>query len=128
MAACTSELGGYSTENPDQFCKNLLENGEPKELREWLYGTDNTLGELQTNDASIAFVASAYASGAKNVYAVEIEKHPKYGENSSHLVVELPESRSDRSALLKWAAPIAHKLGFDAYTDVGQRYIYLMLD
>ncbi|NEQ46354.1 MAG: hypothetical protein F6K00_23550 [Leptolyngbya sp. SIOISBB] len=119
---------GYSTENPDEFCREILSTGDPKEVRNWLNDRENTLGELQTNEASVDFITVGYEAGAKTIYAVEIDSYPGWGENTGHLVVELPLENSRRQAVLDWAAPIAHEQGFDAYSDVGQQYIYVKLD
>jgi len=45
--SCQSEE--YSTENPGPFCINLLADGNPQELKSWLYDGKSVLGELQTN-------------------------------------------------------------------------------
>jgi len=126
IVACDSK--NYSLENPDEFCKKLLAQADTLELREWLYDGVSTLSELQTNKRSIAFIEKPYKLGARIIYGVDIEEHPKYGKNSGDLVVELPESTEKRNALIEWAAPIAWKQGFDAYSDVGQRYLYVKLD
>lgn len=121
-------MSGYSTKNPDSFCIKLLGNGH-QETRDWLKaGRENTLGEIQTNEESLAFVKELYALGAPHVFAVEIGKYAGGLENTGKLVVELPSNGDQRSGVIGWAAKIAHEQGFDAYSDVGQMYIFVMLD
>tara|TARA_R110001599_G_scaffold351710_1_gene584337 strand:+ start:54 stop:470 length:417 start_codon:yes stop_codon:yes gene_type:complete len=126
LAGCSN--GGYTLENPDDFCKKMLIENNPKELKAWLYDGKSTLGEIQTNSESILLANKAYASGAVNIFGVDIEADPEYGNNTGRLVVELPTEKNKRKSLLNWAAPIAHEQGFEAYSDVGQEYIYVSLD
>jgi len=51
---------------------------------------------------------------------------PNQGRGTSDLVVELPKSKVQRAALIDWAAPISWKQGFEAYSDVGQKYLYVI--
>lgn len=117
----------YSKENPDPFCEELMAEGDPQELRAWLFGSENTLGEMDT-DESVRLAEAAYSAGAKFIYAVEIDEYPGEAGNTGHVVVQLPHEVSERSAVIAWAAPIAHEQGYDAYSDVGQKYIYVKLD
>ena len=119
---------GYSTENPDPFCKKLLAEGNPAELRDWLKSGSNTLGELTTNAESLKLANEIYQAGAIHVYAIEIDKYPHGSENTGKLVIELPKDNGSRNKVINWAARIAHDQGFDAYSDVGQQYIFVMLD
>lgn len=126
LAGC--EMGGYSTENPDEFCIKLLAKGR-EETRDWLRsGPKNTLGEIQTNAESQSFVRSLYELGAPHVFAVEIDKYPGGMENTGRLVIELPSDPELRPGVIKLAAKIAHEQGFDAYSDVGQKYVFVVLD
>ncbi len=125
LAACG---GGYTLENPDDFCKELLANNNPQELKTWLYDGKSTLGEMQTNEKSVSLANKAYEAGAINIYGIDLEVDPELGSNTGMLVVELPDEKEERQLVLDWAAPIAHKQGFDAYSDVGQRYVFVMLD
>jgi hypothetical protein len=127
LVSVGSCLGGYSTENPDPFCKQLLSSGKPQELREWLKGKSNTLGELASHKECLQLANEIYTAGALHVFAVEIDKYPE-GENTGKLVIELPNDASGRRKVLEWAGKIAREHGFDAYTDVGQQYVFVMLD
>jgi len=121
-------MGGYSSKNPDDYCKTLLEENNPVELKEWLYDGKSTLGEIETNKDSVKLVEEAYIAGAKKIYGVDIVDYGSSGRNTGQLVVVLPSDKEQRKKVLKWSTPIAHSLGFDAYTDVGQEYIFVMLD
>jgi hypothetical protein len=126
LAGCSD--GGYTLENPDDFCNRMLTENNPEELKVWLYDGKSTLGEIQTNSESISLADKAYNSGAVNIFGVDIEFDPELGNNTGRLVVELPTKKDKRQSVLNWAAPIAHEQGFDAYSDVGQKYIYVSLD
>jgi len=118
----------FTTDNPDPFCQRFLDSGEAKELRDWLYDGKSTLGVLQTNDKSVKFANVPYRMGAVNIYGFDIDEHPLYGKNTGELCVEMPSDNSTREQLLEWAAPLAWKQGYDAYSDVGQDFIFVRLD
>jgi hypothetical protein len=125
LAGCG--MNGYSTENPDPFCKRLLGAGEPKEVSDWLNTEAHTLGEMNHQDSQ-AMASKVYSAGASHIFAVKIDKYGDKLENTGHLVVELPAVEPGRREVLAWAARIAHEQGFDAYSDVGQQYVYVKLD
>ena len=120
-------MGGYSNENSDTFCKELLETGDPQEVREWIYQGDSSLGELP-HDESVALAEKIYQAGAVHLYGVEIEEIDPQTKNTGRLVVELPANAQQRKRVLDWAAGVAHEQGFDAESDVGQQYVFVMLD
>ena len=117
----------FSDENPDPYCEEMLAEGDPQELKTWLYGSENTLGIMSTEE-SVHLADAAYSAGAKAIFAVDIDHYPGDGENTGHLIVELPRAPASRRAVVEWAAPIAHEQGYDAYGDVGQKFIYVKLD
>ena len=123
---CSSGMG-YCTENPDEFCKDLLTKPGTREVMPWLKEGPNTLGELPSNEDSVALAQEIYDAGAESVIGVEIDKDPS-GENTGKLVIKLPKESALRNRVLNWAAGIAHSQGFEAYTDVGQDYVFVMLD
>lgn len=119
------------------FCEQLISAPNAKEAREWLQtGRARgfalvTLGELNSTEESLALVEEAYAAGAVTVTAVEISDYPDIlggCQNTGHLVVTLPDDPSERAEVLAWIGKIAEEQGFDAETDVGQRYVFVMLD
>jgi hypothetical protein len=62
------------------------------------------------------------------VFAVEVDTYPGGVETTEKLVIELPTDPAKRPGVIGWAAKIAHEQGFDAYTDIGQKYVFVMLD
>jgi len=125
LAACSG--GGYVAKNNDAEYKAwIARNGS--EARDWIRsGPGNTVGSVQPNAESVRYIDSIYALGAPHVFAVDIDKDP-HGEYTKVLIVELPKSPASRAKILGWEADIAHGQGFDAYSDVGQQYIFVMLD
>lgn len=115
----------------NNFAEALLERGVNDEARAWLQSGDaedsRTLGELATTAESLQLVDDAYAAGAVRVIAAEIDQYPE-GENTSKLVIVLPDSAGERSALFRWAAPIAEQQGFDPDEEWGQDYLFVMVD
>jgi len=115
------------------FCESLISASNAKEAREWLQSGRKrtfTLGELASTEESLALVEKVYAAGAVRVTAVEIDEYPDMGgcQNTGKLVIELPDAPSKRTKVLAWASEIAEKQGFDALSDTGERYVFLMLD
>jgi hypothetical protein len=107
------------------------------EAREWLQTGRKrgfalvTLGELDSTKESLALVEQAYAAGAIQVTAVEIDNYPDFMggcQNTGRLVITLPDAPSERVEVLSWAGEIAEEQGFDAETDTGQRHVLVMLD
>jgi hypothetical protein len=121
----------------DSWCESLISAPNAKEAREWIQTGRKpgfalvTLGELDSTEESLAIVEKAYAAGAVRVTAVEIADYPDIMgglQNTGHLVVTLPDAPSERAEVLAWAGEIAEEQGFDAETDTGQRYVFIMLD
>jgi hypothetical protein len=119
------------------FCENLISAPNAKEAREWLQTGRGrgfalvTLGELDSTEDSLVLVEKAYAAGAVRVTAVEIDDYPDLMggcQNTGKLVVTLPDAPSKRAKVLAWASEIAEEQGFDALTDTGERYVFVMLD
>lgn len=120
-------MGGYSTQNPDDFCIQLLRQGN-REARDWLRESpEHTLG-VMANLESQKFINEVYLLGVPGAFAVEIHKYAGSAENTGKLVIELPAEPEKRPGVIKWAAKIAHEQGFDAFSDVGQKYVFIMLD
>ncbi len=87
-----------------------------------------SLGEATGQDESIRLVKELYALGAVTVHAVEIDGAPSEDQNTGRLVIELPQEQGMRDKLMKYCGESARELGFDPDPDVGQRYLFLMLD
>jgi hypothetical protein len=115
------------------FCESLISAPNAKEAREWLQSGRRcrfTLGELDSTEESLALVEKAYVAGAVQVTAVEIDDYPDMGgcQNTGKLVITLPDAPSKRAKVLAWASKIVEDQGFDALTDTGERYVFVMLD
>lgn len=120
--------GGYVTDNPDEFCKERLLSAH-QEARIFLSASPrNTLGPIQSNAESIAYVNNVYSMGAPHIFIVDLDMAPPGFANTGKLVVELPSDKVGRAKVIEWAAGIAHEQGFDAYSDVGQKYVFVALD
>jgi hypothetical protein len=115
----------------DVFVQRFLGLPNTKEALGWLAGATRkkrrTLGEDETTADSIQLVEEIYAAGAVTVLAVEIVSYDE-GENTGKLVIELPANAQDREMVLGIAGKIAESQGFDVEPDVGQRYVFVMLD
>ncbi|MCU0755053.1 MAG: hypothetical protein MUE46_08025 [Xanthomonadales bacterium] len=114
--------------DPDADCLELLAH-EHAEVRDWLRRKrKSTLGVIQTHAESRSFIDALYKLGVPQVFAVEIDKYPGGMENTGKLVIELPVDPAARASVFDWAAVIAQELGFDGKSDVGQKYLFVMLD
>jgi hypothetical protein len=96
-----------------------LNAGEPGSLR--------NLGVMATTAESVAFVQRFYNLGAKRVLACNIREYP-WGQNSGHLLVQLPMDKTARAKLFLADREHAKSLGFDGVDDSGQDYLFMMLD
>lgn len=115
------------------FCETLISKPDAKEARQWLQSGRKrrfTLGELDSTEESLAFVEKVYAAGAARVTAVEICEYPEMGggQNTGKLVITLSDDPSERAEVLALAGEIAEEQGFDAPSDTGERYVFVMLD
>ena len=114
--------------DPDRFYSQLIEETRSAEARAWLASGSATLGELDAQESS-QFVETAYSLGAEKLIAVEIDEYPDLGfENTGRLCVELPDDPEARKRVFFWAHQLAEEQGFEGEPDVGQRYLFLMLD
>ena len=121
----------------DKWYESLISTPNAKEARQWIRTCRKrgfamvTLGKLDSMDESLALVEEGYAAGAVRVTAVEIEDYPDIMggmQTTSRLVVTLPDAPAKRVKTLAWAGKVAEEQGFDAETDIGQRYLFLFFD
>lgn len=116
----------------EEFIRGLLGRSDRAEAFSWLDESTEesyrTLGELATNEQSIDLVCAAYRAGASEVIAVEIDTYPDGGQNTGRLLVKLPDDAEKRRRVFAWCEPWADRLGFTAGEDVGQEYLFVMLD
>lgn len=107
----------------------LLEKREGVyEARAWFAGEQGprrTLGEDTDHAQSVAIVEPFYRAGARAVYVFEVDE---VSQNSGRLLVELPDDKQARKAVLRVGNKWARKLGFDPDRDQGQRYVLILLD
>ncbi len=101
------------------------------EALSWLQGgpagSFRNLGEMETNEESVAYVKRLYDAGAVEVIAVKIDEYDQ-DQNTGHLIVRLPETRYAREQVFALEREQAEAHGFDGSPDQGQTYIYLKLD
>ncbi len=113
-----------------KFIRRLLDSKHAEAL-EWLRKASpdsfRNLGEMDSTEESIRFVQNLYDLGAQKVVAVEIDEYDE-GENTGHLVVELPPDPLPRQKLFAFERQHAESLGFDGVEDTGQQHLYLKLD
>jgi hypothetical protein len=116
----------------DEFVQQFLGAPNTREVLEWLRGgaADDfrSLGELGTNEESIAMAQEIYVAGAVEVLAVEIDDYPGEGQNTGKLVIKLPDRPDDRKRVFAWGGTMAESQGFDPEVDSGQSYLFVMLD
>jgi len=115
----------------DEIELQLLAGPAVREALAWLQETrqpSRSLGEATGQDESIRLVKKLYALGAVTVHAVEIDGAPSEDQNTGKVVIELPQEQGQRDKLMKYCGKLAHEQGFDPEPDVGQRYLFLMLD
>ena len=116
----------------DEFMQSILHDPNKQEALRWLKGGREgdfrSVGELGTNEESIALIQRIYDAGAVEVIAVRIDEYPGEGQNTGKLVIKLPDEPELRQGLFALAGGIAQRLGFDPEQDTGQTYLFLMLD
>lgn len=116
-------------DDKNDFCLDLIENTESAPVMSWLQdkSKSRTLGELEGTEESIEFIQKVFDLGAVQVFAVEIDSYEDE-ENTGKLCIELPENPELRRQVLAWTGEIAEELGFEEEADIGQRYVFVMLD
>jgi hypothetical protein len=116
-------------EQQDNFCLHLINNTNSAEILPWLQNLNGirTIGELGTREESIELITEVFEAGAIQVFAVEIDREDDE-ENTGKLCIELPDDPSFRKRVLDWTGHIAEEQGYEQEADVGQKYIFVMLD
>ncbi len=113
-----------------KFVERMLATNKAEALS-WLQGSPagsfRNLGEMETNEESVAYVKRLYDAGAVEVIAVKIDEYDQ-DQNTGHLIVRLPEARYAREQVFALEREQAEAYGFDGSPDQGQTYIYLKLD
>lgn len=115
-------------EQKDAFCLDLIENTESAEVLPWLHDNSKprSLGVLGGTEESIEFIQEVFDAGAVQVFAVEIDDGDF--ENTGKLCIELPDNPELRQRVLDWTGEIAREQGYEQEPDIGQKYVFVMLD
>lgn len=81
-------------------------------------------------DKALRIVRELYTLGAVMVTAVEIEDLDEQAthQDTSTLVVELPQDTTKRALLFAWGAGFAYGTGWDPEIDNGQKYLLVWRD
>jgi hypothetical protein len=94
-----------------------------------------TLGEMSSQEDSLALAEEIYSAGAEKVFAVGIREYVKSDldgdlrcQNTGKLLVALPADPRARKKVFRWQAKQARALGFDGTPDTGQQYLFVALD
>jgi len=127
----TAHDQGFTYVANDSYYEKLFSENTMIEALSWLNEPDvpeRTLGECARPEDSIELVKDFYALGAVKVWTFEIDGAPDEEQNSGKLVIELPSNSKKRAKILKKCGEIAEEMGFDAETDMGQKYVLVMLD
>lgn len=127
----TAQDQGFTYVANDSYYEKLFSENTMIEALSWLNEPDvpeRTLGECARPEDSIELVKDFYALGAVKVWTFDIDGAPDEEQNSGKLVIELPSNSKKREKILKKCGEIAEEMGFDAETDMGQKYVLVMLD
>lgn len=113
----------------DEFCLHLISNTNSAEALSWLQNSTKlrTLGVLGSKEESISLIKTVLEAGAVQVFAVEIDCDVDE-ENTGKLCIELPNDQVLRQRVFDWTGQIAEEQGFEQELDIGQQYIFVMLD
>ena len=118
------------TSDDKQLQKMARRRGSRK-ARTWLRTSakskEHTLGLLTSTIESLELVEQLFKWGAVEVIACEIDSYV-WGENTGKLVIALPRTPAKRKKIFHWSNKISSSLGFDPTPDVGQTYLFVMLD
>jgi hypothetical protein len=113
--------------NHDAFCRELMAADTCADAQEWIKDPKTNLGEMDRR-GSQRLVQRWVALGALRIMACKIDSYGDEGQNTGHLVIELPKEVGAREKLFKALARQAESQGFDGDPDDGQQYMYLKLD
>jgi hypothetical protein len=110
--------------------QKLLKSADKVNALKWLSevptGVHRNIGEM-TNRDSVAYVRKLIKLGAADVIAAEIGINGKY-ESTDTLVATLPDDPAARKAIFNFEGRRVEEMGYDASTDIGQRYLFMWFD
>ena len=115
--------------NSDDYMQSILQKTPYKqEALAWLKlsdGKERTIGDgYQNAAASLRLVQDLYQHGAVEVTAIDIDVDT-HMEDTSTLIVKLPDEAAARKRVLQYEAKVARLGGFDPIPDEGQHYVML---
>ena len=111
----------------DDFCRKMMEGDGVEEALSWIDRAPNTLGEM-SRAASRKLIAQLKDLGCPSLFVCKVSSVGGNCQNTSHLVIELPNAAEQRATVCAALARIAKRQGYDPYPDDGQRYQYAKLD
>lgn len=81
-------------------------------------------------DEALSIVREIYEAGAVCVTAVQIDGRVEGAEHqdTSTLIVELPDEAAKRARLFAWEAGFARGTGWEPSSDTGQKYLLIRRD
>lgn len=124
----------------EQICTELIQSPNAEEALAWAQGAkdpeDRVISGGSGNapewlaDKVLRIVQELYTLGAVAVAAVEIEDLDEQGtrQDTSTLVVELPQDAAKRTQLFAWGSGFAYGTGWDPESDHGQKYLLVRRD
>jgi hypothetical protein len=102
----------------DAQANDLLQNHDPMEAKAFLESHNSRmLGTQWTKGKSLAKIQQWYDMGVVKVYAFSD------GLISRQVVLELPEDKAKREAILSWYTYYLDETGQKVVKDVGQKYV-----
>ena len=110
----------------DRFCSEIMGKGKREDAVQWVKSRTHTLGERDWS-GSKRLIARLAALGCINIYACQIDVYEE-GENTGHIVVELPAETAAQSKILKALNRLASETGYSGPADDQQRFAYIGLD
>lgn len=99
---------------------------------EWLHGSSGqcvrTIGELPSVEDSISWVNEFIEGGANRVFVIYVQTDDDGGQNTGHLLIELPSEPRDRKRALEFCNEQNRLTGHRSVKDVGQQFVHVILD
>jgi hypothetical protein len=131
--AFMNDWNGSSTlSEHETLIARYLRDSRKREALAWLKGgagEKRLIGECKTKQNSLALVKTLYAMGAEKVIAVHIRSTPPAkGQRTGRLVIKLPPSAAQRSAIFDWCDAQGDSLAYTPKPDHGETYMFLLLE
>jgi hypothetical protein len=111
----------------DAFCHQIMDEGKCEDAVAWIKNRKHNLGEMNWAKSQ-QIVKRLAALGCVHIYACQVDSYGDAGENTGHLVVELPSTGEPRKKILRMIDQLAEDTGYNAPFDEGQQFAYVNLD